>query len=336
MLSGRIRSSLALAGALALALPLAACGTDDGAAASDGDGTLAVLASFYPLQFVTERVGGDAVTVTSLTPQGAEPHDLELSPAQVAAMSEADLVVFLSGFQPAVDDAVAQTSPRAVDVAGAVHLEAGEEGHDHADGEEHAEDDHAEEEHSDEDHAEDEGDEHDHGGLDPHFWLDPLRLADAADEVAAALADAAPEHAADFEANAAELRADLVELDESFHTGLAQCSSRVIVTSHEAFGYLAEAYDLRQVGISGIDPEAEPSPARLREISEIVEAEGVTTIFTESLVNPRVAEVLADDLGITTAVLDPIESITDTSPGEDYFAVMTANLEALRTALDCA
>ena len=130
------------------------------------------------------------------------------------------------------------------------------------------------------------------------------------------------------------LTADLTELDDAYAAGLADCERRVVVTSHEAFGYLTRAYDLEQVGISGLDPEAEPSPARLREIGDVVRAEGVTTLYTESLVNPKVAETLAGDLGVGTAVLDPVESQAD--PDADYRAVMEQNLEALRAGLACA
>ena len=321
------RTSIAAALAIPLALSLAACSSDaSDSSDGSGEGTTTVLTSFYPLQFLAERVGGDVVDVSTLAPAGTEPHDLELAPAQVTRMPQADLVLYLSGFQPAVDEAVAQTGANALDIAPAVHLS------------DHGDSDHADD--ADDDHAEEEGhtvdDGHDHGSLDPHFWLDPTRMADAADALAAALAQADPANAATFEANAAELRTELLGLDEEFRTGLASCERPVIVAAHEAYGYLAEAYGLEQVGVSGLDPEAEPSPARLREVSAVVTAEGVTTIFTESLVNPRVAEVLAADLGVTTAVLDPLETLTDTSAGEDYLGVMQSNLAALRTGLGCA
>ena len=311
-----LRRALVPFAALSLALPLAACG-DGGSGTGDtagGGDTVEVLASFYPLQYLTQRIGGDAVTVSSLTPAGAEPHDLELSPSQVATMGRADLVVYLSGFQPAVDAAVSEVSPTAIDVASAARLTdaAHEEEHDHE--------------------AEEEG--HDHGGLDPHFWLDPIRMADAADAVAAQLAQVDPDGAEEFEANAAELRGELEGLDESYRTGLADCGTSTIVVAHEAYGYLAGAYGLDQEGISGIDPEAEPSPARLREIEQVVNETGVSIIFTESLIDPRVAEVLADDLGITTGVLDPLENQAD--PDADYVDVMESNLASLREALTCA
>ncbi|WP_272026326.1 metal ABC transporter substrate-binding protein [Kocuria rosea] len=321
----------------ALALSSCASGSGDPSAAGGGSsGTLSVQASFYPLQYVTERVGGDLVQVDSLTPAGAEPHDLELSPAAVDGLRTADAVVYLSGFQPAVDDAVAQAAPEhALD---AVH--AGVEGEEAHSAEEHgaAEESHTEEAHGDEasaeePHAEDDHG-HDHGGEDPHFWLEPDRLAAVATEVAHELAEVDPDNAETYESNAEELAEELAALDEEFAAGLATCERDTIVVSHDAYGYLADKYDLEQVAIAGLDPDTEPSPARLAEIGKVVEAEGVTTVFSESLVNPKVAETLAAEHGIETAVLDPVENQSDESA--DYQQVMRNNLEALRTALDCA
>ncbi|GEO96917.1 metal ABC transporter substrate-binding protein [Kocuria turfanensis] len=325
---------------LAAALALSSCAsdsTDPSAATADGRSgeALTVQASFYPLQYVTERVGGDLVAVESLTPAGAEPHDLELSPAAVDKLRTADAVVYLSGFQPAVDDAVAQTAPEhALD---AVH--AGVEGEAAHSAEEHgaAEESHSAEAHTEEGHAEGEpagGDGHDHGGEDPHFWLDPERLAAVATEVSHELAEVDPANAATYESNAEQLTTELTALDEEFTEGLATCERNTIVVAHEAYGYLADKYGLEQVGIAGLDPETEPSPARLAEIGKIVEAEGVTTVFSESLVNPKVAETLAAEHGVETAVLDPVEAQADENA--DYQQVMRDNLEALRTALDCA
>jgi zinc transport system substrate-binding protein len=319
----------------ALALSSCASGSGDPSAAGGGSsGTLSVQASFYPLQYVTERVGGDLVQVESLTPAGAEPHDLELSPAAVDGLRTADAVVYLSGFQPAVDDAVAQAAPEhALD---AVH--AGVEGEEAHSAEEHeaAEASHSGEAHGEEKPAEEPAgdDGHGHEGEDPHFWLDPDRLAAVATEVSHELAEVDPDNAATYESNAEELATELAALDEEFTEGLATCERDTIVVSHDAYGYLADKYDLEQVAIAGLDPDTEPSPARLAEIGEVVEAEGVTTVFSESLVNPKVAETLAAEHGIETAVLDPVENQSDESA--DYQQVMRNNLEALRTALDCA
>lgn len=324
------RAAMAALSTAALAgLVLSGCG-DDAGTASGGDG-LTVAASFYPLAFVTERVAGDHATVDNLTQAGGEPHDLELTARQVGEISDADLVVYLAGFQPSVDEAVEQNAEdRAVDVAGLVELldepEHGDE-HEGEHGDEH-EDEHADEESH-------EG--HDHGDLagDPHIWLDPTNLEAIAAAVADRLAEADPDNADDYRANADALNADLQELDQEFETGLAQCTQRVFVVAHEAFGYLAHRYDLEQIGISGIDPEAEPSPERLAEVHDVVREQGVTTIFYERLVSPDVAETLAGDLGVQAAVLDPIEGLTDDTADQDYFSLMRADLEALRAANGC-
>ena len=296
---------------VALPLVLAGCAS----VSSADDGKVDVMASFYPLQFVAEQVGGDQVSVRSLTPPGAEPHDVELSPAQVSRIDGADLVVYLSGFQAAVDDAVAQTSPaHVVDAASDTTLMAPAEHH--------------------EDETEAEHEEHDHGDVDPHFWLDPSRMPSVVQDVADTLTEIDPDGAETFAANAAALTQRFEDLDAAYATGLAQCDSRTFVTTHEAFGYLADRYDLEQIGISGVDPEAEPSPARLAAVEKIVRDQDVSTIFFESLVSPKVSETLANDLGIESAVLDPIEGLAD--PADDYFSIAERNLDALRMALSCS
>lgn len=309
------RALLLTAGLAVTGLALSACSSsgDSGGTDDTGDG-ISVLASFYPLQYIAQQIGGDHVSVSSLTPPGAEPHDLELSPSQVNELGRADLVVYLSDFQASVDEAVDANPPsHVVDAADDVTLHAAE----------HSEDEEEEGE-----------DDHEHGSNDPHFWLNPTLLPKVADDVAAALGEIDPEHADEFTANATAFATSMDELDQRYTDGLATCQERTIVTTHEAFGYLAEQYDLTQVGISGVDPEAEPSPARLREISTLVQDQGVTTIFFETLASPKVAETLADELGVQTAVLDPIEGLTDDT--QDYVSIADANLEALRTALSCS
>lgn len=301
-----MRHTRSLAVGAAGVLLLSACSATPSAA---GDG-LTIAASFYPLQYVAEHVAGDAGTVIALAQPGVEPHDLELSPNAVRELDAADLVLYLSEFQPAVDDAISSTGAAAFDAAETIAL-------------------HEAEEHGDEEEGED---EHAHGANDPHFWLDPTLLATYATAVGEELGRIDPDNAATYTANAAALVAELTGLDEEFTAGLAQCERREIFVSHEAFGYLAERYDLTQVGIAGVDPEAEPSPARLLEIRALVEDHGATTIYTESLVNPAVAESIARDTGATTAVLDPVESVTG---DDDYAGVMARNLDALRTGLAC-
>ena len=330
---------LAAACAAATALALSACtSTASSGDSSSKDGSLTVMASFYPLKYLAEKVGGEHVSVTSLTPDGAEPHDLELSPKMVDSLSSADAVIYLAGFQSAVDEAIEQQAPKTViDVSSAAELvEAG------SDANHPAEDEATEETQSGETDAHDHDHEgHDHAGhdhhhdmsADPHFWLDPVRMAKAATLVGDKLAEADSAHADTYKANAKALAKELTTLGDTLVTKTSKCQVKTFVTAHTAFGYLADRTGLTQVGISGLDPESSPSPARLAEIGQIAKEQGVTTIFTEALIDPKVAQTLADDLGITTAVLDPIESQTDAS--KDYAAVMQANIDALTKANNC-
>ena len=321
---------LAAACAAATALALSACSSTAPSSTSGAkDGTLTVMASFYPLQYLAEKIGGEHVTVTSLTPAGAEPHDLELSPKTVDALSSADAVIYLAGFQSAVDEAIEQQAPKTViDVSPAVQLvEAGVDAN-HPSEEEDESTDEAQSSEADghEDH-------HHDMSADPHFWLDPVRMANAATLVGDKLAEANPANAEMYKINAKALKDELTSLGNDLVSKTSTCQIKTFVTAHTAFGYLADRTGLTQVGISGLDPDSSPSPARLAEISQIAKDQGVTTIFTEALIDPKIAQTLADDLGITTAVLDPIESQTD--PSKDYSGVMNDNINALTKALNC-
>ncbi|TQN47388.1 zinc transport system substrate-binding protein [Humibacillus xanthopallidus] len=307
----------AVGASAALVLTAAACSSDSGAGSGSAEG--AVVTSFYPLQFATEQITGSALPVTSLTKPGAEPHDLELAPQDVAGLTKARLVIYADGFQPAVDDAMAQVDPsRVLDIADAASLTlpASQDGHDHS-GESAAA------------HAE-------HSADDPHFWLDPQRYAAVAKAIGARLAKDDPAKAATYAANTDAFVAKLTALDGEFAKGLASCRSKVLVTSHAAFGYLAKRYGLEQHGISGISPDAEPSAAALQEISDLVRNEGVTTIFQETLVEPKFAQTVATSTGAKLGTLDPIEGITTESAGKDYFEVMRSNLGALQQGLGCS
>ena len=342
---------LAAACAAATALALSACSsTASSGDSSSKDGSLTVMASFYPLKYLAEKIGGEHVSVTSLTPDGAEPHDLELSPKMVDSLSSADAVIYLAGFQSAVDEAIEQQAPKTViDVSSAAELvEAGSDANHPAEEEEEATDeaqsgeteahdhDHKGHDHKGHDHEGHDHEGHDHHhdmSADPHFWLDPVRMAKAATLVGDKLAEADSAHADTYKANAKALAEELTTLGDTLVAKTSTCKVKTFVTAHTAFGYLADRTGLTQVGISGLDPDSSPSPARLAEISQIAKDQGVTTIFTEALIDPKVAQTLADDLGITTAVLDPIESQTDAS--KDYAATMNSNIDALTKALDC-
>ncbi|WP_174278063.1 metal ABC transporter substrate-binding protein [Goekera deserti] len=312
-MSGRGRASaLACAGVLALA----GCGAANGSGSDTADGGLTIAASFYPLQWLGEQIAGTHGTVTSLTPPGVEPHEYELTPGEVAATAEADIVVYLSAYQPSVDAAVdEQAGDRAFDAAGPADLDLlYQDGH----AEEHADGTHAE------------------GVRDPHFWHDPMRMADVGDALAEALSRADEAHRADYTANAADLREQLTALNGEFRDGLARCASRDVVTGHSAFGYLADAYGLRQFGISGLAPDEEPSPGALTGATDFIREHGVRAVYAETLVSPAVAETVARETGAQVLILDPIEGLTDASQGTDYLELMHANLADLRTGQQCS
>jgi zinc transport system substrate-binding protein len=268
-----------------------------------------VVAAFYPLAWAAEEIAADGVEVVNLTPPGAEPHDVELTARDVERVRDADLVLYLGGgFMPALEDAIAGR-PSAVDLLQGQRLRVGSDEHGHGEEPGH------------------EGDEEELA-LDPHVWLDPNRLAAMAGKIAEELGE--PDAAT-------ALVGRLEQLDAEFREGLASCERREIVTSHTAFGYLADAYGLRQIALTGISPEAEPSPRALEELVHEVEEEGATTVFFETLVSPRLAETVAREAGVRTARLDPLEGLTedDLDAGADYESVMRDNLAALREALGC-
>jgi zinc transport system substrate-binding protein len=296
------------------ALAALAAGGCSASPASTGD-RLDVTVAFYPLQFVTERVGGDRVRVSNLARPGVEPHDLELQPKQLAGLADAGLVVYLAGFQPAVDEAVeAEAKDASFDVAAVQPLADAPPG------------------------AEGGKEEHANEGKDPHVWLDPTRLAAIGDRLAERLAEADPDkdNAAGYRDRAARFRTELTALDTEFSAGLTTCQRREIVTSHAAFGYLAARYNLTQVPISGLSPESEPTPQRVAEVAALARSRNVTTIFFETLVSPKIAETLATEVGARAEVLDPLEGLApDAAPGTDYLSVMRQNLAKLRAALGC-
>jgi zinc transport system substrate-binding protein len=282
-----------LTASLAIALLGAIAACDIG---GSDDGRPRIVASFYPLAYLAQRIGGDDVHVINLTKAGAEPHDLELRPSDVAVITDADLVLYLRGFQPALDDAV--------------------------------------DEHGD-DHALNALKSSDPNGDDPHVWLDPARYSAIAEAVTERLVTLAPDHESELRQRGEALRDELSTLDTEYRDGLAPCRDRTIVTAHEAFGYLAERYQLTQNAITGLDPESEPSPGRLAEITDYINDHNIHVLFTETLLDPSVAETIAETTGAATKVLDPIEGIKKNS-GETYFTVARSNLATLRASLECA
>lgn len=305
---------LALAGVLGLT---ACAGSADGVGARAGAGRLSVVTSFYPLQFAAEQIGGSHVSVSSLTKPGAEPHELELTPREVATVATARVVIYEKHLQPAVDQAVAsEAKGKVLDVVPAARLDLrfteglGESRGDSATS--------------------------DTGSVDPHFWLDPIRYRDVAHAIAGTLSAADPAHSGDYQAGAAAFAKKLTALNADFATGLAHCDRTEIVTSHNAFGYLARRYHLTQVGITGLSPDAEPAPGQLGAVATYAKEHGVTTIYAETLASPAVAETVAKETGATVKILDPIEGLTSKSAGTNYFEVMHANLATLQAGQGCS
>ncbi|MEU8796827.1 metal ABC transporter substrate-binding protein [Spirillospora sp. NPDC048819] len=302
-------TALALAG---LAAALTGCADPD---AGVPPGKTVVIASFYPVAWLAGEVGGDDVFVRTLTQPGAEPHDLELTARQVANVVDADFAVYVGGVQPAVDEAVRRHAEgKSLDAASVVKtLPPPDE--------------------TDDEEAHD-GVRHEEADYDPHIWLDPSRMAAVATALGDRLAAADPAHASGHRERARSTAAALTALDRAFRGGLRTCERREIITAHAAFGYLADRYGLRQIAVAGVDPAAEPSPRRMADLTRRVSSTGATTVFTETLVSPKVAEALAREAGVRTAVLDPIEGIEDGSP-DDYMTIMQRNLRTLRPALEC-
>ncbi len=333
--NGAPRIGRGLLAALALPFFLAGCslfvapGTNDGTAAGDGGANdkPQIVTSIYPLNFVATEVAGDDAQVSSLVPPGADAHHGEISLRQLRHLQHADLLVYLSDFQPAVDQAVRSTPPAHIlDVADHITLQpySEDEGHDHSD---HDHEDHDHDGHQHDDHG------HDHGAMDPHFWLDPTNLATVTQALGEQLAVLNPENADGYRQRAENLANDLNELSEDFAAGLENCASDTIVVSHAAFAYLTRPFDLTQIGIAGLDPDSEPSLARIREIRDLVADYDISTVFYESPTNPYVAQKVADSLGLRTAFLDPLE--IQYHPDQDYLTVMENNLTTLRSALEC-
>jgi zinc transport system substrate-binding protein len=272
---------------------------------------VSVAAAFYPVAFAAQKVGGTRVGVANLTPVGAEPHDIELNSEQLDRLLEAKVAFVLgNGFQPAVekaadrrDGSTVELLPKLVDAKGKKVAAEGKS-----------------------------------GGLDPHVWLDPVLMSQLVGEVERGLAAADPKGAATYEKNAQALQDQLTALDTRYRDRLTGCSRNLLVTSHEAFGYLATRYGLRQEGVAGLSPDAEPDPARLGQLADLARDQGVTTVFTEETVSPRIAQTLARDAGgLRTEVLSPLESLTKRERDDkaDYFTLMDANLGKIATALGC-
>lgn len=319
--------------ALAVSLCCAACGTQKPKAeektaaeglTTDSDGhKLKVMASFYPMYDFAKKVGGDKVEVTNLVPAGTEPHDWEPAATDIKKLEEADILVYngagMEHWTADVLESLDNKDLKTVEASQGLELMEGKAHEDEEDGEKPA-------------------DEHEEEGTsyDPHVWLAPLNAKIEMENIKNALVEADPQNEKYYEENYKTYAAQFEKLDGEYQEGLAGTKSRDVIAAHEAFGYLCKAYGLNQVGIEGLSPDSEPDPARMEEIIQFAKKHQVKTIFFEELVSPKVAETIADEIGASAEVLNPLEGLSDEDleAGEDYFSVMEANLNALKMALN--
>jgi zinc transport system substrate-binding protein len=281
-----------------------------------------VVASFYPLYEFAKQIAGEHAEVISLVPVGIEPHDWEPAPQDIIRVQRAKLFVYNgAGLEPWVEKLLRDAKARGTAVVRAterVALLAGDRpGHEHA-----------------ANPGAPKGDTH---AVDPHVWLDPVRVQAQVEAIRAGLAKADPANAASYAANAHAYRTKLAALDMAFATGLKQCARRDFVTTHSAFSYLARRYGLTQIPIQGIEPEAEPNPADLAALVKLAKARKVRYVFFETLVSAKLAETLAREIGAQTLVLNPVEGLTkeEEAAGKGYLSVMDENLQNLRLGLEC-
>lgn len=276
---------------------------------------LQVSASFYPLYDIAQNIGGDKVAVTTITPPGAEPHDFEPSPKDLISVEGSDVFIYNGGnFEPWVNDFIKNYAHVAVKASNHVAL--------HHEAEESQE---AHEEHAD------------HGSLDPHFWLDPVLAQQITRNIRDGLVKADPANKDYYDKNSEQYIHKLQKLDADYQAGLAQCAQNTVITAHEAFGYVAERYNFTAEAITGISPDEEPSSSKLAKLTEMAKQKQIKYIFFESLVSPRLADTIAQEVGAQTLVFNPLEGLTqdEQKAGKNYLTIQYENLKNLRTALAC-
>lgn len=293
---------------------------------ASSDGKLNVVTSFYPMYEFTKQVAGDHANVIALIPAGAEPHDWEPSAKDMTQLKNANVFVYNGIVEGWVDQALKSAENKnrvVVEAIKGIELMEGLPEDEHEEDQKKEDKDHKEEAH--EDHI-----------LDPHVWLTPVLAQKEVEAIVVGLTQADPAHKEDYRKNADAYIGKLKALDESFKTGLKNVKRKEFVTQHAAFGYLAKEYGLTQVPIAGLSPEEEPAPDKMAEIIKFAKENKVQTIFFETLVDPKVANTIAKEVGAKTDVLNPLEGLTDDEKKKnlDYIGVMTNNLEALKKALN--
>lgn len=329
---------------LMLCLVLAGCSQsvekERPAAAETDSRKMKVFTTIYPLYDFVKNVGREKVEVSYLVPPGTEPHEWEPSPKDLAELQKADVFIYCgAGMEGWIDKALkAIAAPKlvVVDSSQNIQLISGND-------EEDSHDEHGEQTAPDRDgkgkHNKEEkpGQEHSHSaGTDPHIWVDPLNAVTMVENITAGLVKADPSNKEFYEANGVEYRKKLEALNEEYKSGLANATRKEFVTSHAAFGYLAGRYGLVQVPIRGLSPEVEPTPTRMAEVVKMAREKEIRYIFFESLVSPKISQVIATEIGAETLVLNPVDGLSqeELKAGKDYLSVMRENLVNLQKALE--
>jgi len=271
---------------------------------------LSVAVSFYPLYFLAEQIGGDKVRVTNLTPAGAEPHDYELTAQDMARLENSRLLLLNGGGVEVWGNNIQKN----LDPAKTLVVVVGQG----LTTRQLIEDNQAK--------------------IDPHIWLSPALFKIMAGRVEQALSKIDPAATAYYQKNLTELIGRLDQLILAYKQGLKNCQQKNIIVAHAAFAYLADDYGLNQVAIAGLSPDAEPSSKQLADIARFARSNKVKYIFFESLVSPKLAQTIAQEIGAQTLVLNPLEGLTgdQLAQGQDYFTVMQQNLLNLQQALQCS
>ncbi len=290
-----------------------------------------VVASFYPFYDITQQIAGDSIDVEPLVPPGTEPHSFELSPSDRIQVEEAEVFVATGvSFEQWEEEVIETTDVTVVDSSEGIELLEAEHEHSH----DHGHEDHHDESNDGHGH-EDEDDHHDHhyGDYDTHYWVSPLNAIEIAENIRDSLVEEFPEEREVIESNTEDFIEDMEELDSDFSSGLDGCEKDTIVTAHAAFAYLGEEYGFSQVPIHGISALSEPTPGQIEEIIDTTREEELDYIFYEELVDPRVAENIAEEAGVETLVLNPVAGSVNGLEG--YVPIMEQNLENLEIALGC-
>ncbi len=351
----KLSKSLVLLCACAmLIVNLVGCGTPQTTAADDGK--LPVVASFYPVAFLTEQIGGDKVSVKTMVPTGSEPHVWEPTPNDLVDVGKSKLFVYLGlgmdAWAPNVLSSLGKDAPASVEASHDVEpltyeQEHADHDHDHDHDGHDADHDHDHDADHDHDHDADHDHDHDadhhdhdhehghsHSGVDPHIWLDPIRSKALAKNILDALVEVDPSNKDYYENNYNELAKKLDEVNAAYESGLSGIKDKKIVVSHEAYGYICSRYGIEQVGISGLSPDTEPDAKTMAEIVDLVKNDHIKVVFYEELVSPKVAKQIASETGASAESLSPIEGLSaeDIQAGQNYFTKMYENLEKLKAA----